>query len=208
MSQHRPGPRLLLLDVMGTLVHDPYFHEMPGFFGMTLAELQAVQHPTRWIDFELGRVDEATYLAEFFRDGRPLDGEALLACLRSAYRLLPGIEALLDELKAAGVEMHALSNYAPWYCHVEAACGLSRWLRWSFVSCETGVRKPDASAFEGALRHLRIEPSEAAFVDDQPANVAAAETLGIPSLVFDGASGLRRGLSALGLGLDPAGGEV
>lgn len=46
-------------------------------------------------------------------------------------------------------------------------------------SHELGVRKPDPRAFALALEAMRAEPGEVLFVDDLPANVAAAETLGI-----------------------------
>ena len=40
---------ILLLDVMGTLVYEPFHTELPAFFGMTLEELYAAKHPTAWI---------------------------------------------------------------------------------------------------------------------------------------------------------------
>jgi hypothetical protein len=37
---------VLLLDVMDTIVTDPFFEHMPRFFGMTFKELLAAKHPT------------------------------------------------------------------------------------------------------------------------------------------------------------------
>merc|ERR1719174_3475258 len=65
----------------------------------------------------------------------------------------------LRRLRAApGLRLHALSNYPVWYRNIEAKLRLSEHLEWSFVSCETGTRKPDAAAFEGAAAALGVPP--------------------------------------------------
>ena len=102
-----------------------------------------------------------------------------MSTVASAYRFLDGIEPLLGELSAAGVPMHALSNYPVWFEMIEARLGLSRYLRWSFVSCRTGVRKPDPEAFLGAARALGVAPSRCLFVDDREKNCAGARAVGI-----------------------------
>ena len=50
-------------------------------------------------------------------------------------------------------------------------------------SCHTGVRKPDPSMYHQALSALEVEPEEAAFLDDFPANVAAAQAIGMHGIV-------------------------
>src|SRR5262245_18105556 len=112
MSERRAS---LLLDVMDTLVHEPFHREMPAFFGMTLEELVAHKHPSAWIEFELGACSEAEFLAGYFRDGRAFDRAAFLRAVHGAYRWLPGMEALLAELARRGYAIHALSNYPQWY---------------------------------------------------------------------------------------------
>lgn len=190
--------KVLLLDVMGTLVHDPFFVEVPRFFGMTLDALVSSKHPTAWRAFELGEIDEVELGSRFFADGRAFDTEALKRTMRDAYRLLPGIESLLARLSAAGVPMHALSNYPPWYRLVEEAVGLSRFLTWTFVSCETGVRKPDPRAYLEAAHHLGVPPSACTFVDDVPANCEGAAATGMNAIHFTDAQGLEAALARSG----------
>src|SRR6478735_1632212 len=103
-------PPVLLLDVMGTLVRDPFFEEMPAFFGLSLRELLQVKHPTAWVEFEHGAIDERACMDKFFVDQRPFDVDAFKAHVAGAYAWLPGVEGLLAELTERGVEMHALSN--------------------------------------------------------------------------------------------------
>jgi HAD superfamily hydrolase (TIGR01509 family) len=191
--------RVVLIDVMDTLVHEPFHREMPAFFGLSLAELVAAKHPTAWIEFELGRMSEAEFLAGFFRDRRAFDRAAFLEAVHGAYRWLPGMEALVGELAGAGHALHALSNYPVWFRAIEARLGLSRYLAWSFVSCDTGVRKPDRRAFTGAAERLGVACAECVFVDDREENCAAARATGMQAVRFTSAEELRAELERLGL---------
>lgn len=49
---------VLLFDIMDTLVRDPFYQDVPAFFGMSLKELIDIKHPTAWIEFEKGLIDE------------------------------------------------------------------------------------------------------------------------------------------------------
>ncbi len=191
--------RILLLDVMGTLVYDPFYVEVPAFFGMSLDELMKVKHPRAWLDFEFGRCDEATFLANFFADGRAYDHEGLKRAMFESYRFLDGIEQLLDDLRTAGVTMHLASNYAPWYRAIEERLELERYAPWTFVSCNWGLRKPDAAVYQGLIERLDRDPGELVFVDDAEINCAAAEALGMVGHRFRTADILRRELKAQGL---------
>jgi len=105
---------VLLFDVMDTLVVEPFYREAPAFFGLTLEELVAIKHPTAWVEFELGEIDEATFLQRFFRDGREYDRLGFKRALTGAYRWVSGMEVLLGEVAGAQREIHALSNYPEW----------------------------------------------------------------------------------------------
>lgn len=190
---------VLLFDVMGTLVRDPFFEEIPAFFGLDLQQFIAGKHPTAWIDFETGRLDSRGYAAQMFSDRRAVDMAELEAHVRRSYRFLDGVEALLGDLVARGVEMHALSNYPEWYRMIEEELGLGRFVRWSFVSCRTGYRKPDPRAYTHALEALGRRADECLFIDDRPGNCEGATAEGIPSLVFTDAVSLRRELEERGV---------
>lgn len=190
---------ILLLDVMSTLVTEPFDKGIPDFFGMSFEEILQAVHPTAWVEFEHGQCDEASFLSRFFADGRPMDGEGLKRCLEDGYAWIDGIEALLTELREQEVQMHALSNYPVWYEVIEAKLGLSRYLRWTFVSCNTGYRKPHPEAYLGAARTLGVPPSQCLFVDDRKRNCAAAEAVGMPAIRFSGAEPLRAALIERGV---------
>ena len=193
-------PRAIFFDVMDTLVRDPFHEEMPAFFGMTKAELIAAKHPSAWVDFELGRIDEEEFLEVFLSD-REWDRDAFRAEVRAAYRWLPGMRELLDELRArpSRPSLHALSNYPPWYRWIEERCGLGDRLDSAFLSCELGVRKPEPEAYLAPCRALGIAPSDALFIDDRPTNCDAARAVGLDAVVFQGAATLRDELGRRGV---------
>ena len=190
--------RVVLFDVMSTLVYDPFRHEMPAFFGMSLERMMAEKHPTAWIEFELGRLEEPDFLGRFFADGRAFDHEGFVETVASAYRFLPGIEPLLSELGRRGTPMHVLSNYPVWYRRIEARLGLSRYLPWTFVSAEVGMRKPDPGLFEHVARSLGVPTSDCLLVDDQRRNVVAAREVGMEAIEFVDAGTLRAELARRG----------
>lgn len=193
------GPQVILFDVMGTLVYNPFFVEIPAFFGISLEELQRCKHPTSWIEFESGAINQQEYLARLFADRRPFNHAAFLACMASAYRWLDGMEACVADIRAAGHTLHTLSNYPPWFRTIEEKLKLSRWVEWTFVSCLTGLRKPAKDAFLKAAQHLGRAPRECLLVDDSAENCAAAEAAGMPALHFRNATDLRLELRSRGL---------
>ncbi len=189
----------ILFDIMETLVVEPFFSAIPSFFGLTLEELLAEKHPTSWIEFEKGTIDEGEYLATFFKDGRAIDGEGLRRRLYETYDWMDGMQAIVAELHAAKVPMYALSNYSTWYLLIEERLQLSRYLDWSFVSCRMGVRKPDADAYLIPARQMGVAPEDCLFVDDRQVNVDAAKALGIDTILMQDANQVRGELVARGL---------
>jgi len=187
--------RAILWDVMDTLVVDPFRHVMPAFFGMTLTEMLAQKHPDNWGRFEKSELTEAGFLPAFFADGRSFDQEGFKARVRESYVWIEGIEPLLAALSARGVEMHALSNYPEWYAWIEERLQLSRYLKWTFVSCHTRLRKPDPAAYEHAAKKLALAPEHVLFIDDRESNCNAARSTGMKAIHFDGdVKALQRGL--------------
>jgi len=101
------------------------------------------------------------------------------------------MEALVSELFDTGVPMHALSNYPPWYSMIEQRTGLSRFVAWSFVSCHTGLRKPDPKAYLHAAQELGQPMDSLLFIDDRPINCDAARSVGMQAIDFVDARQLR-----------------
>ena len=195
--------KVLLFDVMDTLVVDPFYTVFPAFFGAPLREVLRQKNPNAWPAFERGELTEAQYRARAFVDGRAYDYDGMTAQIFAAYRFVDGMEALLGALAEAGAKMHILSNYPVWYRQIEARLSLSRFLPWTFVSCETGVRKPDAEAYLGPARRLGVSVDQLVLIDDRAQNCDAARALGLDAILFEGAVPLRAALFARGFLPEP-----
>merc|ERR1740139_92383 len=184
--------KLLLLDVMDTLVADPFFRGFhKDLFGLgSIEELFAIKDQQSFAAFERGELSEAEHFATYFTDRRPVDGRLIQDYLCSRYEELPG----------AGVPMAAMSNYpAPWAAWVEHAVGLSQLVPWAFVSGDVGLRKPSPEAYLAALKAVGRRPDEVVFVDDNKANCDAAQALGIDAIHFEDAAALRTELQRVGM---------
>ncbi|XP_010245950.1 PREDICTED: uncharacterized protein LOC104589354 isoform X2 [Nelumbo nucifera] len=180
-SEKRKLP-ILLFDVMDTIVRDPFYQDVPAFFRMPMKELIECKHPTAWIDFELGLINETDLARKFFKDGRTFDLEGLKECMRRGYSYTDGVETLLRR-----------------YTIIEDKLKISKYLSWTFCSCIIGKRKPAVDSYLEVLRRLKVEPSNCIFIDDRMLNVEAAMNAGIVGLHFKDAASLEQDLSSLGI---------
>ena len=98
--------RAVLFDVMGTLIYEPFFVEVPRALGMSLRELMPLLQPGTWVDFETGAIDEAGLRAKFFRDRRDYPHEAMKAAMVDAYRFI-------DEFPVEAVAELHLGGFTP-----------------------------------------------------------------------------------------------
>ena len=195
-----PRPSVLLFDVMSTLVYDPITREIPEFFDMSLQELYDRKHPDAWQRFECGALPEETFYDIYLpqRD-EPIDASAFRRTLYEAYQWIDGMQPLLETLCERDVPMHAFSNYPVWYRIIERKLKLSHVLEWSFVSCNTGLRKPHDQAYQHVVSTLQLPPEECLFVDDRADNCRAARQAGMQAVVFENAHSLCEELQHLGV---------
>ncbi len=108
-----------------------------------------------------------------------------------------GTVELLAELRAAGVPIYALTNWSAETFGI--ARGRFEFLEWFdgvLVSGEERMVKPDPAIFQLFLDRFGLDPGATLYVDDSPANVAAAAQLGFDAVRFTGPGQLRRDLAA------------
>ena len=65
------------------------------------------------------------------------------------------------------------------------------------ISAEVGMMKPQPEIYQLALKQARVEAKEAAFIDDTPKNVDAANALGMHGIVFRDPAQVEENLKAL-----------
>jgi putative hydrolase of the HAD superfamily len=77
-----------------------------------------------------------------------------------------------------------------------------------FTSCYLGVRKPDRRIYQIALDVLQRDPEDVIFVDDRPENIAAAASLGIRAIRYEGSVQLAEELGRLGISVERDGADL
>ena len=91
----------------------------------------------------------------------------------------------IDALRRQGLKTGLLSNFSGDLREMLMAQDLLRRFDRIAISAEIGVMKPEAEAYETVLAMLAVPASACAFIDDLPANVAAARALGMHGIVFE-----------------------
>jgi putative hydrolase of the HAD superfamily len=132
-------------------------------------------------DFELGRIDEHEFTRELALRlselaGRPIDPDGLIARLfrvRIEDRMLDAVASI----RAAGFKTGLVSN--SWGMSLYPLERLDGLFDARIISGEVGLRKPDPAIFHLAVERLRVEPGSCVFVDDDPTNLAVAESAGM-----------------------------
>jgi 2-haloacid dehalogenase len=113
---------------------------------------------------------------------------------------IEGSVEILGELKARGVPVYAITNWsAETFPPQRARFPFLDWFDGIVVSGEEGVIKPDARIFSILLTRHGVAARDAVFIDDVPANAAAAAALGIHGIHFRSPEQLRHDLAACGL---------
>jgi HAD superfamily hydrolase (TIGR01509 family) len=192
----------LCLDLMDTLIADPYRDALLAGTGLSLQEIGALRDPDAWPSFEVAAIDEATFARRFFAShadpAHTFDLAAFTSARRAGYAFLPGIEALLEET-AGRVRRYVASNYPVWIEEVAERFGLLEHFDGVHASHHLGVRKPAAAFYERLLDRIGHPPALCLFVDDREVNCAAAEAAGMRAHLFVGADDLRGRLVVEGI---------
>jgi len=96
----------------------------------------------------------------------------------------------LDWIQEQGYKVYLLSNWdAVSFSELENQYGhiLERF-DGILISGDCGLIKPDPAIFELLLKTYQLQASDCMFLDDQPENVAAAQSLGIESILIQNAA--------------------
>lgn len=193
MPDRRP---VVALDLMDTVLVDPFREALHAATGLTPRELFARRNPASYPAFERGELDEAAYWQAFRDAGIEFDAEAFHATRRAGYRWIDGMRELIDDLRRDGrVTVVTASNYPHWATELEH--GLLAGVFDGFhVSYRLGARKPDEAFFARLVAEVDRAPEEVWFVDDREANVAGATAVGLHAHRFCDAETTRAWLRA------------
>lgn len=155
-----------------------------------------------WGAFDQGLIDAPTVIERIVaRTGWPLeDVQQVVAAVPDELQLQTGTVALIEDLKRAGHRLFFLSNMPePYADHLEQTHPLHEWFEAGVFSGRVKHSKPRAEIFELAAERFGVSADSCLFLDDHPANIEAARSLGWQALLFTDAAAARQQLRGLGL---------
>ena len=140
-----------------------------------------------WNLFDEGTLTEADYLEQVkteLPEHLHKAVEKLVWGWIKACPMIDGMEDIVRDVKKSGKKLYLLSNFNP-RLRTEPYPILSEFDA-LVISGEINKVKPDRAIYDYLLDTYALNPEECIFIDDNPANIAMAESLGITGYLFDG----------------------
>ncbi|MCF0165702.1 MAG: HAD family phosphatase [Bacteroidales bacterium] len=113
-------------------------------------------------------------------------------------KAIPGMTEYVAELKRRSYPVYGLTNWSAETLYTifdnYEVLGM---LDGKIVSGEERLVKPDPRIFRVLLERFGIKAQESVFIDDNPANVEGARSVGLHGIRFTGVDNLRKELEAL-----------
>jgi putative hydrolase of the HAD superfamily len=165
---------------------------------------RAVHNEHSWIAAQCGTISIDVHWQEVSTALRltPADMTALRAAFYAGDVLNVELVACIDRLRAHGLRVGLLSNFSADLRTMLAQQDLLRCFDALAISAEIGIMKPDAAAYQAVLDMMQMEAHTCVFIDDVPANIAAAQAIGLHGIVFEDNPSCLAALTRL-LGIDP-----
>jgi len=114
-------------------------------------------------------------------DGTAVPSAGLLRRMFAGMLPVPAMYDTIRALRVAGFGTALLSN--SWGCEEYPRADFPGLFDTVVLSGEVGMRKPEEAIFLHAAQTLGLPPDQCVFVDDMPANVAAAQALGMTGVL-------------------------
>jgi putative hydrolase of the HAD superfamily len=164
---------------------------------------RAVHNEHSWIAAQRGTISIDAHWQEVSTALRltPEDMTALRAAFYAGDVLNVELVACIDRLRAHRLRVGLLSNFSADLRAMLAQQDLLRRFDALAISAEIGIMKPDAAAYQAILTMMQMEAHTCVFIDDVPANIAAAQAVGLYGIVFEDNASCLAALTRL-LGID------
>lgn len=108
---------------------------------------------------------------------------------------IPGMPEFVSEMKAAGHGVYVLSNWSSeTFPLIKDEYPVFQLLDGIVISGYEGVTKPGPEIYNLFLKRYSLRASDCVFIDDNAANVAGAEAVGIRGIRFTSVEALRAAL--------------
>jgi len=152
---------------------------------------QLIFHHADWLELDRGTMAEDELLQRIAeRAGRPVpELNGLFEVVRDSLHPKQDTVALLGSLSARGVPLYCLSNM-PSKIYATLSQRFDFWQHFDGIVISGDIRmvKPEPAIFRHLLERYGLRAGDTVFVDDLPANVEAAQRLGLHGVVFENAA--------------------
>jgi 2-haloacid dehalogenase len=182
-----------LRHLFAKLIADPV--ELDWFLANVVTAEWHFQHDAgRALDDMLAeRIAEFPGHAEYIRAYRHRFNETIPAPVA-------GMLDLVAELSDAGVPLYIISNFGDeFWERFRPTQPIFDRFQGIIISGKEKLIKPDPAIFQLALDRFALDPTTTLFIDDVPANIAGAQSVGIAGHVFGDAATLHADLAQRGL---------
>ncbi|NLX76226.1 MAG: HAD family phosphatase [Clostridiaceae bacterium] len=183
--------------VLLTFEPEDYVYRLYGKGEKARILYKAVFGSKTWLDLDRGTVDygEAVRIMSADCEDYAKDIEYLLYNWVEIMMPIEENVDLLKELKMKGYNLYLLSNFhEKAFGRVFEKYGFFELFDGIFISSHYRLLKPEREIYQEMLEKFSLNPDECIFIDDTPANVSAAEELGIKGIVFRDPESLRQEL--------------
>ena len=145
---------------------------------------------------EVGSISENEFYDEFRRiTGCKLSNKTLEECWDALIMDFPAARIeMLKRLKSEGkyrtfilsnTNIIHYRNYTALLKRTYGVNGLESLVEHAYFSHEIGLKKPNREIFDYVVEHSHIKPEESIFIDDNEANIKAADALGFNTIFLN-----------------------
>lgn len=140
-----------------------------------------------WSEFDRGIYAEEELLSILsLETGFPLQAcEDFLDYIKSNLHDISETINRIKTLHQKGYHLLCLSNLSHEFYDFLKSREVFKYFHEKVISAQEEMIKPDPALFQLTLDRYKLIPQETLFIDDLPANTAAAQSLGIQTLTFD-----------------------
>jgi putative hydrolase of the HAD superfamily len=186
----------VLLDWNPSRILERFYSDLPSRDALG----QALFRHSDWRAFNRGSLTEPELLnnlhARTARDLFELSG--LLDAVRKSLVPKDDTVVLLKGLHARGVPLYCLSDMpVPMFSYVQQRYDFWNAFRGIVVSGDVKMMKPEQEVFEHLLSRFSLHAEETVFIDDHPANIDGAKSVGLHTILFKDAVQCQRELHQL-----------
>ncbi|MBQ7568562.1 HAD family phosphatase [bacterium] len=207
----RKKTKMVFMDVGGVIVNC----DLDRYLPICCAKFHTTPEPLmreisiRVPDLERGAIDSATFWREIGEslwrrgEGRISDDAGLCHLWRdlmvSSLSVDEDVIRLCQLMHRNGLRLGVLSNVIPEHADYLRSRGIYAPFLPCIISCEIGMRKPNADIYHLAASQANVKPSECLLIDDLESNVKGAKSVGMDAYLFTDASSLAQELLRRGL---------